>query len=166
MAPLLLRLLGILAASTLTWGTMAQAHAAEQVNAEETRALTVALNFATVVRVPDDTTTLVIGNPAVADASVQRNHVLVITGKSYGSTNILALDKNGKPLRQIRVQVKGGSPERTVTVQRGMDRQTYACAPHCEPVLTLGDSKDAFGLLNGQINTRNAGAAASPSARQ
>jgi len=157
MPPFLIRLLGIVAASLLTWGTMAQAHAAENVAAAETSSLSVTLNYASLIKVPEATTTLVIGNPTVADAAVQRNHVLVITGKSYGSTNILALDKNGTPLRQIKVQVKA-SPDQTLTVQRGMDRQTYSCTPRCEQVLTLGDSADSFGALTGQINSRNSSA--------
>jgi Flp pilus assembly secretin CpaC len=137
---------------------MAQARAETVAPAETT--LSVKLDFATLVKVPAATATLVIGNPGVADASVQRNHVLVITGKSYGSTNILALDKDGKPLRQITVRVTAASGRNIVTVQRGMARETYACTPRCEQVLTLGDSKDAFGALNGQIGARNSAAAA------
>lgn len=157
MASLLIRLAGAVAACFLGWATMAQAHA-EGVAPAETTTLAINLDFATLMKVPAATATLVIGNPSVADASVQRNHILVITGKSYGSTNILALDKDGKPLRQITVQVTA-PPGKRLTVQRGMERETYACNPRCEQVLTLGDSKDTFGALSSQIGARNAVAA-------
>jgi hypothetical protein len=120
-----------------------------------TTSLKVMLDFATLAKVPEGTQTLIIGNPMVADASVQRNNVMIITGKSYGTTNILALDKNGKALEQIAVQV-GRSHTRVLTVQRGLDRESYSCSPRCEPVLMLGDSPGAFNGLNAEINTRNA----------
>jgi hypothetical protein len=160
MTPIIIRLLGVLAASVLSVAAMAQARAAESIAPAEATSLSVTLNYATLIKVPAATTTLVIGNPAVADAAVQRNHMLVITGKSYGTTNILALDKDGKALRQIEVQVKG-SPARTLTVLRGAtDRETYSCTPRCEPTLTLGDGIKAFGDLRNQIGARNASAGA------
>jgi hypothetical protein len=119
--------------------------------------LRVMLDFAKLASVPNGTQTLIIGNPMVADASVQRNNVMVITGKSYGTTNILALDRNGHALEQITVEVTR-TRAHTLTVLRGSDRETYACAPRCEQMLTLGDTPGAFTALNSQISTRNAAA--------
>ncbi|HVV94766.1 MAG TPA: pilus assembly protein N-terminal domain-containing protein [Hyphomicrobiales bacterium] len=130
---------------------------ADEPAAPATSSLRVMLDFATLAKVPDGTQTLIIGNPMVADASVQRNNVMVITGKSYGTTNILALDRNGKALEQITVEV-ARSHSRLVTVQRGFERESYSCTPRCEPVMVLGDSPGAFNGLNAEINTRNASA--------
>lgn len=123
--------------------------------APSTTSLRVMLDFATLAKVPAGTQTLIIGNPMVADASVQRNNVMVITGKSYGTTNILALDRDGRPLEQITVSVSR-TRNRMLTVQRGLDRETYSCQPRCEPVMALGDSPAMFNGINGEINTRNA----------
>ena len=47
------------------------------------------------MRLPTGVATIVIGNPLIADASLQPGGLLVITGKGYGSTNLLALDRSG-----------------------------------------------------------------------
>jgi hypothetical protein len=119
--------------------------------------LTVTLDLATLMHVPKETSTLVIGNPTIADASVQRNGLIVVTGKSYGTTNLLMLDKNGQTLREIMVSVKAPSSANLI-VQRGVDRETYSCHPRCQQTLTLGDSQKYFGEVNSQTSARNAAA--------
>jgi len=119
--------------------------------------LTVTLDLATLMRVPKETSTLVIGNPTIADASVQRNGLIVITGKSYGTTNLLMLDKDGRTLREVMISVKAPSSANLI-VQRGVDRETYSCHPRCQQTLTLGDSQKYFSEVNGQTSARNAAA--------
>ncbi len=50
------------------------------------------MNQARLLKLPDGVATLVIGNPAIADATLQAGGLLVITGKSFGRTNLIALD--------------------------------------------------------------------------
>ena len=121
------------------------ASSAEQVNVE--------LDLAKLVKVPADTNMLVIGNPAIADAAVQQNGLLIITGKSYGRTNVLVLNAEGETIREMMVTVAGRGPD-TLVVQRGMLRETYACAPRCEQTLTLGDNNEFFSNANAQSGTR------------
>ena len=52
-------------------------------------------------------TTLVIGNPMIADVSMQSGGLMVVTGKGYGVTNLIALDRNGATLMEKQVSVKG-----------------------------------------------------------
>ena len=47
-------------------------------------------------KLPDQVATIVIGNPLIADATLQSGGVLVVTGKGYGATNLLALDRGGQ----------------------------------------------------------------------
>jgi hypothetical protein len=42
-----------------------------------------------------------------------------------------------------------------VTVQRGLDRETYSCTPDCQPSMVLGDSGKFFGEAGGQAERRN-----------
>lgn len=119
--------------------------------------LVVTLDLATLMHVPKETSTLVIGNPTIADASVQRNGLIVVTGKSYGTTNLLMLDKDGQTLRELMVSVKAPSSANLV-VQRGVDRETYSCHPRCQQTLTLGDSQKYFSEVSGQTSARNAAA--------
>ncbi len=69
--------------------------------------VTVRLDQAKLLKLPDRTTTLVIGNPLIADASVQPGGMVVVTAKSYGMTNLVALDRAGNVLAEYPIQVIG-----------------------------------------------------------
>lgn len=114
----------------------------------------VQMDYAKVIRAPEGTATLVVGNPAIADTAIQRNNIIVLTGKSYGTTNILALDVDGATIEEMTVTVTG-KDEATLTVHRGMQRESYSCAPTCEQTLRLGDSADHFSKVSGQFGARN-----------
>src|SRR5262245_1593472 len=94
--------------------------------------IAVVLDHARLVRLPERVATLVIGNPLIADAAVQSGGLMVITGKSYGLTNIIALDRSGAVLMEKTIEVVGPREELTV-VYRGAVRETYSCSPVCEP---------------------------------
>ncbi|MGQ4274733.1 pilus assembly protein N-terminal domain-containing protein [Terrihabitans sp. B22-R8] len=118
--------------------------------------LRLVLDRSQVVRLPEDVSTLVIGNPGIADAILrpQPRGLMVVTPKSYGSTNILALDSEGQVLRDLDVRVEGAD-RKLVVVQRGMARETWACTPRCEQTVTLGDNPEFFDKNAGQIGSRN-----------
>ena len=105
--------------------------------------LAVHLDETAVVKLPERTTTLVVGNPLIADASVQPGGLLVITGKSHGATNLVALDRYGALLMEHSVQVLGPR-DAIVVVYRGVERESYSCAPTCQRRITLGDSVPYF----------------------
>ena len=123
--------------------------------------LSVTLDLATIVKVPTETATMVIGNPAIADAVLLQDGKgqMVLTPRSYGLTNIMLLDSAGAPLREMMIRVEQAARQ-TVTVQRGMARETWSCTPRCEQTLTLGDTPEFFNGTNAQIGTRNATAGA------
>ena len=70
-------------------------------------AVNVALNQARILRMPEKTKTIVIGNPMIADVTMQRNNNLVLTGKTYGSTNLIALDDKGNIVADRKSGSKG-----------------------------------------------------------
>lgn len=115
--------------------------------------LDVSVDRATVVRAPENTATIVIGNPLIADAITQKNGVMVVTGKSFGTTNIMLLDSTGAVLSETTVSVRRASDG--LVVQRGFKRESYSCTPRCEPVLAIGDSPETFGQTAGQISQRS-----------
>jgi Flp pilus assembly secretin CpaC len=116
--------------------------------------LSIALDMAALTRVPSQTTTLVLGNPAIADATIQRNGLIVVTGKSYGTTNLMALDREGQTLSEMMIHVSAPT-SRTLTVLRGTSRETYSCSPRCEQTVTPGDNPEYFGAYSGQVGSRN-----------
>lgn len=73
---------------------------------------------------------VIIGNPAIADVTVVDERNLVITGKGYGSTNLIVLDAAGRTLvnRQILVIADEGR----VSFYRGSAISSYSCSPRCE----------------------------------
>jgi hypothetical protein len=115
--------------------------------------INVFLDQARLVRLPDRVATVVIGNPAVADATVQSGGWMVITGKGYGLTNLVALDRAGAVLLEKSVLVE--SAQAVVVVHKGVNRETYSCSPTCEPRFTLGDGNAFFEKTGGQITVRN-----------
>jgi Flp pilus assembly secretin CpaC len=112
----------------------------------------IVLDQAKLQKLPDRVTTIVVGNPLIADAAVQTGGLMVVTGKGYGATNVLALDRAGNVLMEKTIEVRG--PD-VVVVFRGVERESYSCAPTCERRITLGDSQPYFEATIGQTGTRN-----------
>jgi hypothetical protein len=144
-----LRLLSATLLAAVVFGAAAAAQA---------ETVTVSIDDAQVMRLPEHVATVVIGNPLIADASLQRGGVLVVTGKGYGATNLLALDREGRVVLNRTVRVKGPSKRDLVVVYRGADRESYSCAPECEPRVTLGDDGKYFAGTLGQTTARNGSA--------
>jgi Flp pilus assembly secretin CpaC len=119
--------------------------------------LNVFLDQAQAVKLPDKVATLVIGNPLIADVSIQAGGVMIVTGKGFGATNLLAFDRAGNVLTQTVVQVQGPR-DNIVIVYRGMERESYSCMPKCERRITLGDSPPYFDSVLGQTASRNGAA--------
>ena len=126
---------------------------------------TIAVNVdqARLLKLPARVTTIVVGNPLIADVTLQNGGIVVVTGKGYGATNFIAMDRSGEVLVDRLIQVEGPT-DRVVTIYRGVDRETYTCQPVCQRRATLGDGDNYFksvmdqaGSLNGQASTTAAG---------
>lgn len=117
--------------------------------------VTVSVDRARVMKLPGQVATIVIGNPLIADATLQRGGVLIVTGKGYGETNLLALDRSGAVVLSKTVQVLGPEDVNLVYVYKGIERESYSCTPECERRVTLGDSPAYFSATMGQIGSRN-----------
>jgi len=125
--------------------------------------IAVNIDQAKLVKFPDQIATIVIGNPLVADVTLQPGGLVVVTGKGYGATNVIAIDRRGQVLMDRIIQVQGPT-DKVVTVFRGVDRESYSCTPICQRRVTLGDSDGFFTATMGQAGalSASAGAAAAP----
>lgn len=123
-------------------------------SATQADTVTVNLDQARVMKLPERVATIVIGNPLIADATLQKGGILVLTGKGFGSTNMLALDRAGKVVMDSTVQVQGASGSDLVIVYKGIERESYSCAPECERRITLGDSAPYFNANLAQTGAR------------
>ena len=124
----------------------------------ETDLIAVTLDQAKIARLPAGAATLIIGNPMIADVTMlKNNHTMVITGKGFGQTNLIAIDGAGSLIEEQQIQVL---PAKTVLLlQSGSSRISYACNPDCMPTVQLGDDDKTFTEVGGQISTRNGYAA-------
>jgi Flp pilus assembly secretin CpaC len=117
--------------------------------------VTIRLDQAQIMQLPDRVATIVIGNPLIADATLQGGGILVVTGKGYGATNLVALDRAGRVLLSHTVQVLGAGTDDMVVVYRGVERETYSCASNCERRITLGDSPTYFNANLSESGSRS-----------
>jgi hypothetical protein len=141
----------LLAAAGLVGATAAQADT-----------LSINVDQAQIMHLPEKIATIVIGNPLIADATLQSGGILVVTGKGYGATNLLALDRSGRVVMEKTVQVLGAGSGDIVTVYRGVERESYSCAPNCERRITLGDSPGYFNATLTESGARNGQASTGP----
>jgi Flp pilus assembly secretin CpaC len=145
--------------ATVAFASQNLAFAAEPVSASSSvirEPVMVHLDQARIVKLPERTATLVVGNPLIADAVVQAGGIAVITAKSYGATNLVALDRTGATLMERPVQVIGPNDHVVVVVYRGVERESYSCAPDCGRRMTIGDSPTYFTANLTQIGATNA----------
>ncbi|HEY5818833.1 MAG TPA: pilus assembly protein N-terminal domain-containing protein [Mesorhizobium sp.] len=91
----------------------------------------VELNQAKIIKLSRPADTIVVGNPLIADASVQDATTIVLTGKGFGQTNLVVLAEDGTPIVDQRVSVSRDSAS-TVRIYRRAQIQTLYCAPYCE----------------------------------
>jgi hypothetical protein len=114
--------------------------------AEDPSLVETTIDEATLIRLGTDAAQLIVGNPAIADVSAQSPRLLVVTGKSYGATNLIALDSEGREIFNARLGVREGN-KRQVTLYKGTLRQSLHCAPDCQRMLSIGDDKTQFEQL-------------------
>ena len=98
------------------------------------------------LRLPRPASEVIIGNPSIADVSLQGGNLLVVTGKTFGITNVIALDTERNVIQDQRVVVERDYA-RVINVHKGSTRFTYSCTPNCETNLTIGDDKGFFDLV-------------------
>jgi hypothetical protein len=131
----------LIAVTTLT--------AAVAIEATHARAddLIVRYDQSQLLRLPRPVAEVIIGNPSIADVAVQGGDLLVITGKTFGITNIIALDGERNVIQDQRVVVQRDEV-RTVNLNRGGARSSFSCTPNCSPTLTIGDDKEYFETIS------------------
>ena len=114
-------------------------------------AISVSVDQAKLFKLPNRVATIVVGNPMIADVTLQNGGIIVVTGKGYGATNFIAMDRTGEVLVDRVIQVEGPT-DQLVTVYRGVERETYSCMPLCQRRMTLGDGDTYFKSVSDQAN--------------
>nr|WP_262512294.1 pilus assembly protein N-terminal domain-containing protein [Agrobacterium tumefaciens] len=104
--------------------------------------LRVSMNHARVLRLDRAVRKVIVGNSKVADATVADATTIVLTGRSFGTTNLVLLDADGNPIvdERILVSIDEGN---TVRVFRQTERTVLSCTPNCEQHSQNSGDKDA-----------------------
>jgi Pilus formation protein N terminal region len=92
--------------------------------------------------------TVVVGNPTIADVTMQGN-LLFVHGRVFGKTNIIVLDENGNQLGDYDINVTLEDSYNVVVFKPGV-RESYTCRRDCESVLHVGDSGEYYKLASEQ----------------
>ncbi len=117
-------------------------------------AVNVTIDEAQLIKIDRPAAEIIVGNPSIADVAVQSAKLLVVTGKSFGRTNLIVVDADGKEIMNKMLSVQ---EPRTglMTLQRGAGRRySYYCAPNCAAELAVGDDPGYFEALSKEVKTK------------
>jgi Flp pilus assembly secretin CpaC len=83
---------------------------------------------------------IIVGNPIIADVQAQSNTTLIVTGKTFGVTNLIILDAERKKIAEHRIIVTRDNV-RTLNLWRSTLRRSYNCVggEACNPSLVVGE---------------------------
>lgn len=102
------------------------------------------------LRLTGDAASIVIGNPNVADVAVHNGKLLFVSGKSFGTTNLIIFDKAGRTIYSADIVVTTNTAN-LVTVNRAGNNFSLDCAPSCKPTVSIGDNNDHFTMTAQQL---------------
>jgi Flp pilus assembly secretin CpaC len=138
--------IAVLLSAGLLLGSLAPAMA------EDSAPVSVKVNMARILRIDAPAATVIIGNPGVADVTIQDPQTLVLTGKSYGITNLIILNASGNPIADTMIEVTQDLSG-IVTMYNGSARQSFNCEPTCQSVIMMGDDSGFTGQAVGSSQT-------------
>lgn len=89
------------------------------------------MDHARVLKLDRPVSKVIIGNSDVADATVADAKTIVLTGRNFGTTNLVILDQDGNAIvdERILVSIDEGN---TVRVYKQTARTVLSCTPNCE----------------------------------
>ncbi len=97
----------------------------------------VPINKTKVLRLKRSASYILVGNPEIADISVETARLIFVHGRMIGETNLLLLDSRRREIANYDlVVVPTGATH--ITIQRGTSTDTMSCNPRCAGVPTPG----------------------------
>ena len=105
--------------------------------------LSVEVNKTIPIHLRSAAASVVLGNQTIADVAVHDEKLIFITGKTFGTTNLLIFDKSGRQIYSTDILVVANEAN-VVTINRSGSNYTYDCAPTCRSTLSVGDAPEHF----------------------
>lgn len=106
------------------------------------------------LRLETEATSIVVGNPNVADVAVHNGKLIFISGKAFGTTNLMIFDKAGNTIYSSDIVVTTNTAN-LVTVNRAGNNFTYDCAPACRSGLSVGDDQNHYQNTRSQMQQQS-----------
>ena len=114
--------------------------------------IAVYVDQAKLLKIPAKAATIIIGNPLIADVTLQSGGVVVVTGKGYGATNFIAMDRCWR--RAGRPPDPGRGPDRTAR-HRLPRRRTRILTAACRSA-SAGSRSATASIISRRRSTRPA----------
>lgn len=111
--------------------------------AEAPEPIRVVIDKSTAVRTDRAASIVMVGQPEIADVTVENPRLIFVLGRKVGETNLVILDSQGNYILNLPLVV---TPEgdRQVTIYRGSSGvSTLSCDPRCAGVKNPGTEKEA-----------------------
>lgn len=105
------------------------------------------------IKLENPAQSIVVGNPAIADVTVQDNQNILLFGKAPGLTNIYIFDEKGDAANNLVIRVRSPNTD-MLTLQRGIARMTFNCTTNCEATTTVGDDQFTFNNVAQQVQNK------------
>jgi Pilus formation protein N terminal region len=118
-----------------------------------TQTIMVAVDESQIMQLPTQPGAVVIGNPSIADVSIQGQQ-LFVHGRSFGQTNLTILDLQGNQIANFKL-IGTLEQDSLVTVYRGPQRFSYSCTGTCQGNIQTGDNSEFFRNLNEQTRSKS-----------
>lgn len=126
----------------------------------EIQTILVPVDESQILQLPSAPGAVIIGNPAIADISIQ-GQKLFVHGRSFGQTNLTILDLQGEQIANFKL-VGTIAQESQLTVIKGSvsgafpgaTRYTYSCAGTCETNLQVGDNEGYFNMITKETSAK------------
>jgi Flp pilus assembly secretin CpaC len=115
--------------------------------------VTVPIDNSAMLPLNGNAATVVVGNPSIAEVTVQNGNLLFILGRNFGTTNVIALDNQNNEIANIPISVTANVPHH-MTLYRGAAQVSYSCASRCERSLTPGDVGDEYDTAQTQVKAK------------
>lgn len=106
--------------------------------------LKISLDHARILKLDRSVSKVIIGNDQIADATVADPRTIILTGKGFGTTNLVLLDSDGNAIVDERIIV-ALDEAKTIRVYRQTDRAIMSCAPNCEAKAATKSTTTATG---------------------
>ncbi len=99
------------------------------------------IDEATAVTLSGSASSVIVGNPSIADVSIVDRRRIAVLGRTYGTTNVMVFDAAGRMIYNGLVTVTSPSAGH-VSLFRGAAVHNYTCGPRCERTPMPGEPAD------------------------